>query len=43
MNGPAIGQQAPDFSLWHLDGRETSLDDTWSYPRYSIIEFGSFN
>ena len=42
MNSPSVGQKAPDFSLWHLDGRETRLSDIWSSHLYTIVEFGSF-
>jgi hypothetical protein len=39
---PPLGQPAPDFPLWHLDGTETSLSDIWSSHTYTIVEFGSF-
>lgn len=41
-NSPPLGQQAPDFPLWHLDGRQTSLSGIWSAHAYTIVEFGSF-
>ena len=42
MNSPSVGQKAPDFPLWHLDGRETKLSEIWSGHLYTIVEFGSF-
>ncbi len=39
---PPLGEPAPDFPLWDLDGRETSLSAVWSRYTYSIVEFGSF-
>jgi len=39
---PPLGQKAPDFPLWHLDGRETRLSEVWSQHNYTIVEFGSF-
>ena len=39
---PPLGEAAPDFPLWHLDGRETTLSAIWSQHAYTIIEFGSF-
>lgn len=41
-HSPPLGGPAPDFPLWHLDGRETSLGDIWSHHTYTIVEFGSF-
>jgi hypothetical protein len=41
-NSPSLGQPAPDFPLWHLDGRQTSLKEIWSAHLYTIVEFGSF-
>lgn len=41
-DSPPLGQRAPDFSLWELDGAETSLGELWSKYPYTIIEFGSF-
>ncbi len=38
---PPLGEPAPDFPLWDLDGRETSLSAVWSRCTYSIVEFGS--
>ncbi|MDP9313811.1 MAG: hypothetical protein M3R24_23520 [Chloroflexota bacterium] len=37
-----LGQSAPDFSLWDLDGRETQLSAIWSQFTYTVVEFGSF-
>ncbi len=39
---PPLGEPAPDFPLWDLDGRETSLSAVWARYTYSIVEFGSF-
>lgn len=39
---PALGQPAPDFPLWHLDGSETRLSAIWSQHTYTLVEFGSF-
>lgn len=39
---PPLGQPAPDFPLWDLEGRETRLSGVWSQHVYSIVEFGSF-
>jgi len=39
---PPVGGEAPDFPLWHLDGRQTSLSEIWSGNTYTIVEFGSF-
>jgi hypothetical protein len=39
---PPLGQKAPDFPLWGLDGRETRLSEIWSDNLYTIVEFGSF-
>ena len=41
-NSPAIGEKAPDFPLWNLDGSETSLSQIWSKNLYTVVEFGSF-
>jgi hypothetical protein len=39
---PPLGQKAPDFPLWTLDGEETSLSNVWSQQVYTVVEFGSF-
>ncbi len=39
---PAVGQKAPDFPLWDLEGKVTSLQALWSARDYLIVEFGSF-
>lgn len=39
---PPLGQPAPDFPLWHLDGSETRLSAIWSQHTYTLVEFGSF-
>lgn len=41
-NSPEVGQKAPDFALWQLDGRETTLSTIWSGNLYTVVEFGSF-
>lgn len=39
---PPLGDQAPDFPLWRLDGNETRLSAVWAQHKYTIVEFGSF-
>ena len=39
---PPLGEPAPDFPLWTLDGEETALSEVWLNNTYSIVEFGSF-
>lgn len=39
---PPLGQPAPDFPVWHLNGDETRLSEIWSRHTYTIVEFGSF-
>ncbi len=39
---PALGRPAPDFPLWRLDGRQTTLSEIWSGHTYTVVEFGSF-
>jgi hypothetical protein len=39
---PPLGEPAPDFPLWDLDGRETTLGAVWSRHLYLVVEFGSF-
>ena len=39
---PVLGEKAPDFPLWTLDGDETSLSTIWKSNLYTIVEFGSF-
>ncbi len=39
---PPLGQPAPDFPLWELDGCETRLSTVWSRFAYTVVEFGSF-
>ncbi len=39
---PPLGQPAPDFPLWHLDGSQTRLGEIWSRHTYTVVEFGSF-
>ena len=40
---PPLGEPAPDFPLWDLDGGKTSLSEVWSSNAYTIVEFGSFS
>jgi hypothetical protein len=42
FSSPPLGLPGPDFPLWHLDGKETSLKDIWTQHTYTIVEFGSF-
>ncbi len=39
---PSLGEVAPDFPLWDLDGEETRLSALWSQHRLLVVEFGSF-
>lgn len=39
---PPLGKPAPDFPLWDLDGRQSSLSQIWSRNVYTVVEFGSF-
>lgn len=39
---PPLGEPAPDFPLWTLDGDETRLSAIWSRHTYLVMEFGSF-
>lgn len=39
---PPLGDLVPDFPLWDLDGRETTLSAIWSRYTYFVVEFGSF-
>lgn len=39
---PVLGERGPDFPLWHLDERETTLHETLSRHDYTVVEFGSF-
>jgi hypothetical protein len=39
---PPLGQPAPDFPLWELDGAETRLSAVWARHAYTVVEFGSF-
>ena len=41
-HSPPVGQPAPDFPLWELDGSETSLSEVWKASTYTVVEFGSF-
>lgn len=39
---PPIGEPAPNFPLWELDGNQTSLKEIWASNIYTVVEFGSF-
>ncbi len=39
---PRVGEKAPDFPLWTLDGEETSLAAKWQDAPHTVVEFGSF-
>jgi hypothetical protein len=39
---PPLGQPAPDFPLWRLDGTAVSLRAIWAQNRLTVVEFGSF-
>jgi hypothetical protein len=41
-NSSSLGEPAPDFPLWQLDGTETSLSNIWRQNRLTVVEFGSF-
>lgn len=41
-DSPPLGEAAPDFPLWHLDGTETSLSLILAANRFTVVEFGSF-
>jgi hypothetical protein len=41
-SSPALGEPAPDFPLWDLEQKETSLRQFISQNLYTIVEFGSF-
>lgn len=39
---PKLGDPAPDFPLWDLEGQESNLSSLWSQHLYTIFEFGSY-
>lgn len=39
---PALGQKAPDFQLWDLEGSQTQLAEIWQSHKLTVVEFGSF-
>jgi hypothetical protein len=41
-SSPPLGQAAPDFPLWDLDGTQTSLSQVISQSMFTVVEFGSF-
>jgi hypothetical protein len=41
-SSPAVGEPGPDFPLWDVEQKETSLRQIISQNLYTIVEFGSF-
>ena len=41
-HSPEVGEEAPDFPLWNLEEKVTSLSEIWSSNLFSVVEFGSF-
>ncbi len=41
-DSPPLGETAPDFPLWNLDGSETRLSEILSQNTFTVVEFGSF-
>ena len=41
-NSPPLGELAPDFPLWQLDGAATTLSQIWRQNQLTVVEFGSF-
>jgi hypothetical protein len=39
---PPLGETAPDFPLWTLEGEETSLREVCASYTFTVVEFGSF-
>ena len=39
---PPLGENAPDFPLWTLEGEETSLGAVCASYTFTVVEFGSF-
>lgn len=39
---PPLGEPAPDFPLWPLEGGETRLSTIWAAHAFTVVEFGSF-
>jgi hypothetical protein len=39
---PPLGETAPDFPLWTLEGEETSLGEVCARNAFTVVEFGSF-
>jgi len=39
---PPLGERAPDFPLWDLEGRETTLHAALAEHAFTVVEFGSF-
>jgi len=43
-SSPALGRQAPDYPLWHLDRHEpTTLHAELADRRVTVVEFGSYS
>jgi hypothetical protein len=41
-SSPVLGEPAPDYPLWDLEQKETSLQQIISQNLYTVVEFGSF-
>lgn len=41
-HSPPLGKPAPNFPLWDLEGRETTLQAIWRQHDFTVVEFGSF-
>lgn len=39
---PPLGESAPDFPIWDLEDKKTSLAAIWGQQIYTVVEFGSF-
>lgn len=39
---PAVGAKGPDFPLWDVSGKASTLHDILRQHTYTIVEFGSF-
>ena len=39
---PPLGEVAPGFPLWRLDGAETSFSLLLAENRFTVVEFGSY-
>lgn len=41
-SSPELGRPIPDFPLWDLDEKQTSLKEILANNIYTVVEFGSF-